>query len=256
MFRPRVICFICRWSFPTALELTTTKIHGYPKIRVVRVMCVGRIDPTIVLETFAKGADGVLIIGCSPPDCHFVEGNLQTERKIKMLKKLVAQTGLDTERLRLDWIYSFEVARFAKIVNDFRDQVMALGPSPLTGEKPDENILAGVQAAKAVAGDPRLRTLVGREKRLVEEKNVYGEKVTQEEFAEVLDEAINAEYVRSRIHLLLTENSMSVEELAQHLDVDSKNVLRHIVVLRQRGLIALDRIEGEDPRYNALEMVQ
>ncbi len=255
MFRPKIIGFICNWSLPTEVDIASTGIiYGYPKIRIVRVMCIGRIDPTIVLETFAKGADGVLVIGCHPPDCHYIEGNLQAERKIKMLKKLISRTGLEPERLRLDWAYAFEIESFANIVNDFMNEVTALGPSPLAGKKPDENILVGIMAAKAVAGDSRVRTLVGREKRLIEEENVYGEKVEQKEFDELMNESIDAEYARSRIHLLVKDKPMSVEGLAKHLDLDPKNVLRHVVVLKQRGLVALDRIEGEDPLYIALEV--
>lgn len=254
MFRPRIIGFVCNWSLPPEVDISSTGItHGYPKIRIVRVMCIGRIDPVIVLETFAKGADGVLVIGCHPPDCHFIEGNLQAERKIKMIKKLISRTGLEPERLRLDWAYPSEIERFATIIVDFRNQVAALGPSPLAGQKPDENILAGIVAAKAVAGDSRLRTLVGREKKLIEEGNVYNEKLEQEEFDEVMDESIDEEYVRSRIHHLVKNNPMSVEGLAKPLGLDPKKVLRHIVVLRQRGLVTLDIIESGDPLYKALE---
>jgi len=256
MFRPKIIGFVCNWSLPTGVDIASAgTIHGYPKIHIVRVMCVGRIDPVIVLETFAKGADGVLVIGCHPPDCHYIEGNLQAERKIKMLKKLISRTGLEPERLRLDWAYASEVERFAKIIDAFRNQVTVLGQSPLAGEKTDKNILAGIMAAKAVAGDSRLRTLVGREKKLIEEGSVYGEKVGQEEFDEVMNESIDAEYARSRIHLLVKDKPMSVEGLAKHLGLEPKKVLRHIVVLRQRGLVALDRIEGEDPLYIALEVM-
>jgi len=256
MFRPRIIGFVCNWSLPLGVDFASTgTIYGYPKIHIVRVMCIGRIDPVIVLETFAKGADGVLVIGCHPPDCHFIEGNLQAERKIKMLKKLISRIGLEPERLRLDWAYASEIERFAKIINDFRNQVTALGPSPLAGKKPDKNILANIMAAKAVAGDSRIRTLVGRERNMIEEGNAYGEKVGQEEFDQMIDDSIDAEYVRSRIHFLVKDKSMSVEGVAKHLGLEPKNVLRHIVVLKQRGLLALDRIEGEDPLYIALEVV-
>jgi len=255
MFRPRIIGFVCNWSLPLGVDFASTgTIHGYPKIRIIRVMCIGRIDPVIVLETFAKGADGVLVIGCHPPDCHFIEGNLQAERKIKMLKQLISRTGLEPERLQLDWAYASEIERFATIIDVFRNQVTALGPSPLAGKKPDQGIMAEIMAAKAVAGDSRLRTLVGREKELIEEGNVYNEKVEQEEFDEVMNESIDEEYVRSRIHLLVKDKPMSVEGLAKHLGLDPKKVLRHIVVLRQRGLVALDRIEEEDPLYIALEV--
>ncbi len=255
MFRPKIIGFVCNWSLPTDIGIAgTDTIPGHPKIHIVRVMCVGRIDPVIVLETFAKGADGVLVIGCHPPDCHYVEGNLQAERKIAMLKKLISRTGLEPGRLGLDWAYASEIERFAHIVNDFRNHVTALGPSPLAGGNRDKKLLASLMAAKAVAGDSRLRTLVGREKRLVEEENVYGEKVEQKEFDELMDESIDAEYVRSRIHLLVKNKPMSVEGLAKHLRLDPKIVLRHMVILKQRGLVTLDRMEGEDPLYIALEV--
>ena len=254
MFRPKIIGFICNWSLPTEVDLASpSKIHGYPKICIVRVMCVGRIDPATVLETFAKGADGVLVIGCHPPDCHYIEGNIQAERKIKMLKKLISRTGLEPERLRLDWAYASEIERFAKIIDDFRNHVTALGRSPLAGERPDTNILLNIRAAKAATEDFRLRVLVGREKELTEDGNVYGEDVSQEEFDEITDEAINTEYVRNRIYLMVRKESLSVKALSKHLDVDSRTVLRHIVVMRQRGWVTVDRVEGTSPLYTALE---
>jgi len=256
MFRPKIIGFICNWSLPPDVDLASTStIQGYPKIRVVRVMCVGRVDPAIVLETFAKGADGVLVIGCHPPDCHYTEGNLHAERKMKMLRKLISRTGIEADRLRLEWAYPFEVERFAEIVNSFRNRVMALGPSPLAGGKPDTDVLLNVEAAKAVVEDFRLRVLVGREMELTEKDNVYGEKVSQGEFDEVMDAAIEAEYLRNRIYLLVRKGPMSVMDLSRHLGVDPREILRHIVVMRGRGSLALDRIEGEDPLYVALEVM-
>jgi len=255
MFRPKIIGFVCNWSLPTEVEIASpSRIRGYPKIHIVRVMCVGRIDPAIVLETFAKGVDGVLVIGCHPPDCHYIEGNLQAERKIKMLKKLISRTGLEPQRLRLDWAYASEIERFAKIINDFRNLVTALGPTPLAGEKPDKNILTGVLAAKAAAEDFRLRLLVGREKTMIDDGNAYGEKLSEEELDKILDEVIDAEYARNRIYLWVKEEPLSVKELSKRLDLDPKTVLRHIVVMRRRGLITVDRVEGTSPLYTALEV--
>ena len=255
IFVPKIIGFICNWSLPPGVDkIRPSIIHGYPKIRIVQVICVGGIEPAIILETFTKGADGVIVIGCRPPDCHFVEGNLQAERKIKMLKKLLLRIGLEPERLKLDWAYVSEAERFTKIIDDFRNEVTVLGSSPLAGEKPDKNILAGIVAAKKVTEDSRLRILVGVEKELVEEGNVYGEKVGQDEYDKVIDESIEAEYVRSRIHLLVKNKPISVVGIAKDLGLNPKNVLRHIVILRRRGLIALDRIEGENPIYASLEV--
>ncbi len=254
-FEPKIVGFLCNWCSYAGADLAgVSRISYPPNIRIIRLMCSGRVDPVIVLETLAQGADGVLIAGCHPGDCHYIEGNYQAERKFKMLKKLIARTGMEPGRLRLEWVSASEGGRFAQIVTDFINQIKALGPSPLSGEKPDPNILMDVLAAKAATGDFRLRVLVGREKELVEKGNVYGEEVSQEEFDETMEEAIEAEYVRNRIYLMMKDEPLSVKELSKRLDLDPQTVLRNMVVMRQRGWVAVDRIEGTSPLYVALEV--
>ncbi len=255
-FEPKIIGFLCNWCSYAGADLAgVSRIQYPPNIRVIRVMCSGRVDPVIVLEMFADGADGILVMGCHPGECHYLEGNLYAERRIKMLKRLIACTGLEPERLRLEWVSAAEGSRFADIVTDFTNQLKNLGRSALAGEKPDETILACVRAAENAAGTSRLRTLVGREKKLTEDENVYGEKVAQEEFDELMEESVEQEYLRSRIYLLAKDKSMSIEELTKHLGVDSEIVLRHIVVMKRRGLLKMDRIEGDNPLYMALEAI-
>ena len=253
-FEPKIIGFLCNWCSYAGADLAgVSRIQYPPNIRVIRVMCSGRVDPVIVLEMFANGADGVMVMGCHPGECHYLEGNLYAERRIKMLKKLMVCAGLEPERLRLEWVSAAEGSRFANMVKDFTIQLRSLGPSPLASGKPDELILASIRAAERAAGTSRLRMLVGREKKLAEEENVYGEKVTQEEFDELMEESVKEEHLRSRIYLLAKDKSMSVKELAKHLGVDTRVVLRHIVFLRRKGLLAMDRIEGSSPLYVALE---
>jgi F420-non-reducing hydrogenase iron-sulfur subunit len=180
-FEPRIIGFLCNWCSYAGADLAGVSRIQYPtNIRVVRVMCSGRIDPTIPLEVFKQGADGVIILGCHPGDCHYSEGNLYEERKIKMLKKLIALTGLEMDRLRLEWVSASEGQRFAKVVTEFTEQIRKLGPSPLSGSKPNQKILENLQAAKDAASDFKLRVLVGRERELTEKCNVYEEKIPQE----------------------------------------------------------------------------
>jgi coenzyme F420-reducing hydrogenase delta subunit/predicted transcriptional regulator len=217
-------------------------------------MCSGRVDPVFVLETLANGADGVMVMGCHPGDCHYVDGNLHTERKIKMLKKLIERTGLEPERLRLEWVSASEGERFAELVKEFTNQIKSLGPSPLAGEKPEPVILENILAAKSAVEDFRLRVLVGREKELTEKGNVYGEKTAQEEFDKTMDEAIQTEYVRNKIYFGVRKEPQSVKELSKRLDLDPQVVLRHIVVLRRRGMVTLDQVEGTTPSYAALEV--
>ncbi|MFQ6081527.1 MAG: hydrogenase iron-sulfur subunit [Candidatus Bathyarchaeia archaeon] len=252
---PKIVGFLCNWCAYAGADLAgVSRISYPPNIRIVRLMCSGRLDPVIVLETLAQGADGILIMGCHPGDCHYIEGNYQAELKVRMLKKLISYTGLEAERLRLEWVSTSEGTRFAEIVKEFTDQLKNLGPSPLAGEKPDVNVMTRILAAKAAAQDFRLRALVGRERGIIEKENAYGEKTSQEDFDEVMDSAIRAEYIRNRIYLLAKNEPLSVKEMAKRLDLDPSEVMRHIVIMRRRGLIALDRIEGTSPLYTALEV--
>ncbi len=254
-FQPKIVGFLCNWCSYAGADLAGVSRISYPtNIRIIRLMCSGRVDPVFVLETLANGADGVMVMGCHPGDCHYMEGNLQTECKIKMLKKLIARTGLEPARLRLEWVSAAEGERFAELVREFTNQIKALGPSLLAGEKPDPVILENILAAKSAVEDFRLRVLVGREKELIEKGNVYGEKTAQEEFDKTMDEAIQSEYVRNKIYFVVRKEPQSVKELSKRLNLDPKTVLRHIVVLRRRGMVTVGQVEGTTPIYAALEV--
>jgi coenzyme F420-reducing hydrogenase delta subunit len=216
-------------------------------------MCSGRYDPVIVLEALIDGADGVLLAGCHIGDCHYIVGNYYAERKLEMLKKLLALTGLENERLRLEWVSASEGARFAEIVKEFTNEIKTLGPSPVSGETPDPNLLDNLRAAQMAAAGFRLRVLVGREKSLIDEGNIYGERLSQEDFDKVMNDAIATEYLRSKIYLMLRKEPLSVKELSKRLNVDSQKTLQEIVVMRRHGMVALGRVDDTTPLYVALE---
>lgn len=254
MFRPKIVGFVCNWSLPADLEIVSPKgAKGYPKIHVVRMTCVGRIDPVIVLDTFVKGADGVLIIGCPSPDCHYVDGNLQAERKVRLLKKLLVLTGLEQERLRLEWVYAANIEPFVKIVDDFRDKVTALGSSPLFSRKLAKEVEINILAAKSAAADFRLRVLTGREEELTEARNVYGEIIPVGDYDELLSEVAKEEFIQHKIHILAKRKPLSIRELAEILHVKPAFVLCHVVNMRRKGMIALNSIEKTTPSYKSLE---
>jgi coenzyme F420-reducing hydrogenase delta subunit len=254
-FEPKIIGFLCNWCSYAGADLAgVSRIQYPPNIRIVRVMCSGRIDPIIPLEVFMRGADGVIVLGCHPADCHYVEGNLYEERKIKMLKKLLALTDLGPERLRLDWVSASEGQRFAQIVTEFTNQVKKLGPSPVSGKAPDQRVLENLEAARNAASDFRLRVLVGRERELTEKNNVYNEKISQEEFDSLLDEVVEAEFIRQKIHLLTRAEPLSVKALSEATDLEPAAVLKQIVNMRRRNMITVDRIQGTTPLYRALEV--
>ena len=252
-FEPKIIGFLCNWCSYAGADLAgVSRIQYPPNKRVVRVMCSGRIDPTILLEVLMKGADGVLVLGCHPGDCHYVEGNLYEERKINMAKKLLALTGLEPERLELEWVSASEGQRFAKLVTEFTEQIKKLGPSPVSGKNPD--ILLNLHAAKNAAASFRLRVMVGRERELTEKNNVYEEKIPQEEFDSLLNEIVEAEYVRHKIHLLTRNKPLSVKNLAEAIHMKPADVLGEIVNMRRKNMIAVDYIEDQTPFYKALEV--
>jgi F420-non-reducing hydrogenase iron-sulfur subunit len=128
-FEPKIVAFFCNWCTYTAADLAGTSRMKYaPNIRVIRVMCSGRVDPQFVLEAFAKGADGVLIGGCHPGDCHYQRGNYKARRRILMLQRVLEEFGIEKERLRLEWISASEGDKVRKVANEMTAQIARLGP--------------------------------------------------------------------------------------------------------------------------------
>ena len=222
-------------------------------VNVVRVMCLGRIDPVTVLEAFEKGADAVMMVGCKPPDCHFIEGNVQAERAVKMLKKLVAFTGLEPERIKLLLVSPLEEKSFNYYAKEFSSEIAKFG-SPSESGKLESEFMVNVLAAKNAASDFRLRVLLGREKELTESVNVYGEKIPQNEFDALMDEIVKEEFIRHKFYLLTKTKPLSVKDLAETVEMKPADVLRQIVDMRRRNMIALDHVEGTTPFYKALEV--
>jgi F420-non-reducing hydrogenase iron-sulfur subunit len=128
-FEPRIIGFLCNWCAYTGADLAgVSRLKSAPNLRSMRVMCTGRIDPSFVLRAFQRGADGVLIAGCHPGDCHYQEGNYKALRRTTLLRKMLAQFGIEAERLRLEWISASEGEKFARVSTEFTEQIRRLGP--------------------------------------------------------------------------------------------------------------------------------
>jgi len=131
-FEPLIIAFCCNWCSYAGADLAGTSRYEYPtNVRIIRVMCSGRIDPTFVLSAFRWGADGVLITGCHPGDCHYVKGNYMMERRFDFLKEALGHLGIEPERLRLEWISAGEGEKFRVLMRDATRRIKELGPSPL-----------------------------------------------------------------------------------------------------------------------------
>ena len=248
-FEPKLLGFLCNWCSYAGADLAgVSRIQYPPNMRVIRVMCSGRIDPKFVIQALELGIDGVYVMGCHLGDCHYLDGNYEAVRKFDMTKKLLNFAGLD-DRIRLDWVSASEGVRFGEVVSKFIEDIRSLGPSPLSGDNPDQELLSKVKAINMAACSNRLRALVGRQRKLIEEENVYGEKIPEEEFTELFDAAMKEEYERHRILLALARDSKSVKDLAVELSIDPSLVLEHMLILKGRIQVDFQEIIGNTPMF-------
>ena len=128
-FEPRIVGFLCNWCAYSGADLAgVSRIQSAPNVRSVRVMCTGRVDPTFVLRAFHLGADGVLIAGCHPGDCHYAEGNYKAMRRGVALQLLLRAQGIDPRRLRVEWVSAAEGEKYARIVTEMTEEIRRLGP--------------------------------------------------------------------------------------------------------------------------------
>lgn len=134
-FQPTILAFLCNWCAYTGADLAGTSRMRYAStVRIVRIMCSGRIEPTFIMEAYRNGADGVLICGCHPGDCHYQSGNYKCLRRYHLLKKYLAQMGIEEERLRLEWISASEGRQFAALVDNYTEKLQELGPARIFGK--------------------------------------------------------------------------------------------------------------------------
>ncbi|MBN1304540.1 MAG: hydrogenase iron-sulfur subunit [Anaerolineales bacterium] len=149
-FEPTIIGFTCNWCSYRAADMAGTARMKYaPNVRLIRLMCSGRLDPTFVFKAFANGADAVLISGCHPGDCHYVDQNYKALRRFHLMKRVLSQMGIEPERIKLLWASAAEGAIFASEVSKFVDQVRELGP--LNWNKQNGGIAAAEPAKEEVA---------------------------------------------------------------------------------------------------------
>ena len=135
VYIPQIIGFLCNWCAYTGADLAGVSRMQIPSsLRVVRVMCSGRINPLFVLKAYLKGADGVMIMGCHPGDCHYQKGNYNARRRYIMLDQIFKSIGLDHERIGLWWVSASEGKRYAQVVEEYTEKLKNKGPNPIREE--------------------------------------------------------------------------------------------------------------------------
>ncbi|MHB9154704.1 MAG: hydrogenase iron-sulfur subunit [Endomicrobiales bacterium] len=128
-FEPKIVGFLCNWCSYAGADSAGGQHRDVPaNLKVIRVMCSGRVDPQFILQAFKEGADGVMVLGCHPGDCHYQSGNYKALRRMKLLEKILSQFGIEKERFRLDWVSASEGEKFSRITTEMVEVVRKLGP--------------------------------------------------------------------------------------------------------------------------------
>jgi len=140
-WEPKIIAFLCNWCSYAGADLAgTSRLQYPPYIRIIRVPCSGRINPVYIINALMDGADGVMVSGCHPGDCHYLAGNLYARRRFTVLKKMLTTVGIEPDRVQFTWVSASEGNRFADVVREVTDRIVKLGPNPLFTEKEREGV--------------------------------------------------------------------------------------------------------------------
>lgn len=241
-FEPKMIGFLCNWCCYAGADLAGVSRYQYPhNIRIIRVMCSGRIQPAFIFRSFSNGADGVFIGGCHFGDCHYVtEGNYDALSMMHISKKLLQQIGIDPERLRLEWVSAAEGIRFAEIMTDFTSKLKELGPLGTEKGVKDENSLKlNLQAAQNIV--PYIK-MVERESLRVRFKSEdeYQDFFSGSEIDSLFTELVADKLAMEKIMLLLGEKPLSTGEISDTLGLTQSEVSRHLKNTARQGLVKFD----------------
>lgn len=217
-------------------------------------MCTGRVDPTIIAEAFVNGADGVMVVGCYFGDCRYITGNIQGKIKVGLAARVLDYVGLNPRRVSFDQCSSAEGERFVKLITEFDNGVRQLGPLGTGDRLPVPELKEKLKVAKIALAKEKLRWVVGKFTEFTTSGNKYGERFTEHEMWRTLDTIVMDEVATHQIIHELGQGPAVVRNLAERLKLPAPHVLRYVLALQRRGLVELDGIEGNSPRYRLAEV--
>lgn len=243
-FKPIIVGFLCNWCCYGGADLAGVSRFQYPPyLRVIRLMCSGRVDLEFIFRAFARKADGVFIGGCHLNDCHYnPEGNYDALGNSLMAKRILAAIGVNPERLRLEWVSAGEGTRFAEIMNEFSAKVKSLGPLGSSEGREIPALQAGLEAATQLV--PYIK-LVERERLRVPQRTEDGYRkfFGSPEFNDLFNAMILEKLAMGRIMGMVRAKPVIAADIAAGLDLDPSDVSRHLNALAQRGMV---RINGPE----------
>ena len=240
-FKPRILGFLCNWCCYAGADLAGVSRHQYPpNIRVIRVMCTGRVDLAFILRAFSNGTDGVFIGGCWPGECHYItEGNYLALSNVHIGRRLLEHIGVNPKRLRLEWVSASEGSRFAEVMHELSEEVKALGPLGESEGMGKNGLKLKLEAVKNLI--PYIK-LVERERLRVPFKSeeACNRFFTSEEVDRVFQELIIDKLKISQIMALLREKPLSIGEISEILGVEPSEVSRYMISTSRQGLVSFD----------------
>lgn len=249
IFKPKIIGFLCNWCCYGGADLCGVSRFQYPPyLRVIRIMCSGRVDLKFLLKAFLNGADGVFVGGCHLNDCHYnPEGNYDALVLSKIFKRLMPHIGIDPARFRLEWVSAGEGIRFAEIMNAFSDTIKTLGPLGSSENIAPETLSFNIEAAMRLV--PFMK-LVERERMRVpiQSEAEYEKYFASGTLDRLFDEIIPDKFTMSRMVALLADQSLSAGEIAEHLALSPSDLSRHLALSSKQGFI---RYDTDCQRYTA-----
>jgi F420-non-reducing hydrogenase iron-sulfur subunit len=247
-FTPTLLGFLCNWCSYAGADLAGVSRFQYPpNLRVIRVMCSGRVDPIHVLEAFTQQIDGVMVLGCHPGDCHYLTGNIFTESRMKTLQEFLDILGLNPERLCLNWVSASEGERFAQLVTEFTLTIQNLGP--ITSDLPAHEIFRNLEAAKVAFSQQKPRWLMNKEPDLLTQGNVFGEFLEETPYKKLKLATLIREYEKNKLLLSLNDQSLSIQAISQSTGLQPQQILRYLIALEHEGAVTVSDRDGATLRY-------
>jgi len=240
-FKPIIVGFLCNWCCYGGADLAGVSRFQYPPyLRVIRLMCSGRVDLEFIFRAFARKADGVFIGGCHLNDCHYnPEGNYDALGNSLVAKRILENVGVNPERLRLEWVSAGEGTRFAEVMNEFGAKIKSLGPFGSSEGRDVADLQAGLEAATQLV--PYFK-LVERERFRVPKRTEegYREFFGREDFDPLFQALILDKLSMGRIMGVLRAGETSAGDISRKLGLDHAEVGRHLQLLSQQGMVRVD----------------
>ncbi len=215
-------------------------------------MCSGRVDPTLMIEAFVDGADGVFIGACLPGECHYSTGNAHAQAKVTVVRNMLEFVGIFPDRLVIRMMSSAEGGKFVKYTSEFIESVTALGPLGKSEKMNSSELSLKLHAAKGAVSGKKLRWVMGKNLEFKEAGNLYGEVFTEHELSRLFDEILIDECTIQEILLRLKRKSCTAKQLSSQMKVPSARLVRHLADMRRVGLVALETDNGSSAVWTVL----